>query len=133
MAQRCLKPETGVSIPSSYTSYLAPMISSKLWNSARNMEIGMPSSPMAAGINRGLETPFVVHFHNAHVIAAAQPLFSVSTPQRIHTHTHTHTRTHTQSIYKSAPNHPSIAALFPRINFTAIFAILFVKILDIRY
>jgi protein arginine N-methyltransferase 5 len=50
-AQRFLAPG-GISIPSAYTSYLAPVTSSKLWNDVR-----------AYKDLKHLETPYVVKFH----------------------------------------------------------------------
>ena len=35
-AEKCLRPE-GISIPANYTSFLAPISSSKIWNSAREL------------------------------------------------------------------------------------------------
>lgn len=62
-AQRCLK-SSGVSIPAEYTSFIAPISSSKLWTSARDLLEG-----------KGLETPYVVKLHNYHQVAPAAPLF----------------------------------------------------------
>jgi len=42
-AQKFLKPG-GVSIPQSYTSYIAPLTSSKLWNDAK---VGPHTSPLS--------------------------------------------------------------------------------------
>lgn len=67
-AQRLLKPD-GISIPSSYTSFIAPMSSSRLWMGARDM----PD-------RKGLETPFVVKFHNCHVLTQSLPLFTFVHP-----------------------------------------------------
>ena len=69
-AQRFLN-KNGIMIPSNYTSYLAPMSSSKLWMNARDI-----SSNNTNGINGlSLETPFVVKFHNCNVLTEAKPLF----------------------------------------------------------
>lgn len=67
-AQRCLK-STGVSIPAEYTSFIAPISSSKLWTSARDLLDG-----------KGLETPYVVKLHNYHQVARAAPLFVFKHP-----------------------------------------------------
>eukprot|EP01041_Mallomonas_annulata_P008129 gene8129-16686_t len=67
-AQICLKPG-GISIPSSYTSYLAPISSSKLWNNAKEALEG-----------KGLETPYVVKLHNYYQMSLAQPVFTFNHP-----------------------------------------------------
>jgi len=59
-AQRFLRPHTGVSIPCDYTSYLAPLAASKLWNEAKHSKT--IDSPLKA-----LETAYVVKMHNAKV------------------------------------------------------------------
>jgi hypothetical protein len=50
-AQRLLKPD-GISIPASYTSFLAPVTTSKLWDAVRNYKD-----------LEHCETPYVVKFH----------------------------------------------------------------------
>lgn len=56
-AMRFLKPD-GISIPSSYSAHLAPLSSSKLYNSARiSREI------------KGMETPYVVMFQNVNILS----------------------------------------------------------------
>lgn len=56
-AMRFLKPD-GISIPSSYTAYLAPLSSSKLYNAAReSREL------------KGVETPYVVMFQNVNLLS----------------------------------------------------------------
>jgi len=67
-AQRFLKPG-GVCIPQSYTSYLAPITSSKLWNDAK-----------ARGGLAAMETPYVVKLHRHALVAAAQPVFTFMHP-----------------------------------------------------
>ncbi|KAF5359278.1 hypothetical protein D9756_003377 [Leucocoprinus leucothites] len=57
-AQRFLKP-TGISIPSSYTSHLAPLSSSKLYNEARASKNAVES----------LETPYVVMFQAVNILS----------------------------------------------------------------
>jgi protein arginine N-methyltransferase 5 len=71
-AQRVLKP-TGISIPTEYTSYLAPMASSKLWMNARDMMTD----------KKGLETPFVVSFFNTHILTESKPLFKFTHPNKV--------------------------------------------------
>jgi protein arginine N-methyltransferase 5 len=48
----------GISIPSSYTSYLAPLSSSKLYNEAR-----------ASKDSKGMETPYVVMFQAIDILS----------------------------------------------------------------
>ncbi|EEH58924.1 uncharacterized protein MICPUCDRAFT_45363 [Micromonas pusilla CCMP1545] len=67
-AQRFLK-EGGVSIPQSYTSYLAPMTSSKLWNDAK-----------AYGDLAHMETPYVVKLHRYSLIADPEEVFTFHHP-----------------------------------------------------
>jgi type II protein arginine methyltransferase len=67
--QRLLKAD-GVMIPSSYTSYIAPVSSPRLWMGARDM----PSKV-------GLETPFVVKFHRCDVLTDALPVFTFTHPK----------------------------------------------------
>lgn len=50
--------DTGISIPCAYTSYLAPISSEKLHNEAKTF-----------GDLQHFETPYVVKFHNANVLA----------------------------------------------------------------
>jgi len=72
-AQKFLKP-SGISIPCSYTSYIGPLQSSKLYNEVRNCKDEM-KGPMA-----GFETPYVVHFQNRYELAPPQPLFTFTHP-----------------------------------------------------
>lgn len=73
-AERLLK-EDGISIPSSYTSYLAPLHSSKLWNEAKMCaEMGKP-------LDSQFETPYVVRLHNYCLISEPQPLFTFHHPR----------------------------------------------------
>lgn len=68
--QSFLRPHTGVMIPQSYESYLAPMAAAKLWSSARDM--------VPLGDTRsGLDSPYVVNLHSCHVVTEAKPLFKV--------------------------------------------------------
>lgn len=68
-AQWLLKEGTGVCIPMSYTSYLAPLTSSKLWNDVK-----------AYSELKYFETAFVVKFHNVYVAARPQPVFTFAHP-----------------------------------------------------
>ncbi len=67
-AQKCLKPQ-GVSIPSSYTSFVAPISAAKLWKGVSEMLEG-----------RGVDTPFVVKLHSYFQSADPQPLFRFDHP-----------------------------------------------------
>jgi len=67
-AQRYLKPG-GISIPVDYTSYVAPLSSSKLWNEVRNFR------DLAH-----FETPYVVKVHNAFEMAPTQPCMYFAHP-----------------------------------------------------
>jgi len=67
-AVRYLKP-TGISIPSSYVSTVAPLSSSKLWNEVRGLrEL------------KHFETPYVVKVHNAYQMAPSQKVFYFEHP-----------------------------------------------------
>eukprot|EP01065_Artemidia_motanka_P035261 TRINITY_DN43169_c0_g1_i1.p1 TRINITY_DN43169_c0_g1~~TRINITY_DN43169_c0_g1_i1.p1 ORF type:complete len:626 (+),score=132.34 TRINITY_DN43169_c0_g1_i1:45-1880(+) len=68
-AQHALKP-TGLSIPSSYRSFLAPVQTVKLH-----------ADLTASSDARVLETPFAVRLHSAHLLGGAQQLFSFSHPK----------------------------------------------------
>jgi len=72
-AQKFLKP-TGVSIPTSYTSYIGPIQSSKLYNEYRNSK-DETRHPKAA-----FETPYVVHLLNRLELAPPQSLFTFTHP-----------------------------------------------------
>ncbi|KAI5477106.1 hypothetical protein MNV49_006834 [Pseudohyphozyma bogoriensis] len=62
---RCLKPD-GISIPSSYTSFLAPISSAKL-----HAEIaGTPPAPSAQSDSKATEQPYVVMFSAYHMLSA---------------------------------------------------------------
>jgi len=67
-AQRYLKPG-GISIPCDYTSYVAPLSSSKLWNEVKNFKDLLH-----------FETPYVVKVHNAFEMAETKPCFYFSHP-----------------------------------------------------
>lgn len=67
-AQHILK-EGGISIPSDYTSYVAPISSVKLFNEVSNY-----NNP------KNFETAYVVKFHAAHVFTSAKPCFTFEHP-----------------------------------------------------
>eukprot|EP01111_Echinosteliopsis_oligospora_P016075 TRINITY_DN6562_c0_g1_i1.p1 TRINITY_DN6562_c0_g1~~TRINITY_DN6562_c0_g1_i1.p1 ORF type:complete len:633 (+),score=164.75 TRINITY_DN6562_c0_g1_i1:120-2018(+) len=71
-AQKFLK-ATGVSIPCAYTSYLSPMSSEKLHNEVKNY-----------GDLAHFETPYVCKYHNAHILAESQPVFTFIHPNVDH-------------------------------------------------
>ncbi|KAF4522873.1 hypothetical protein B566_EDAN012808 [Ephemera danica] len=74
-AQHLLK-DDGISIPSSYTSYISPVQSSKLHNEVLNCK-DRTKHPMAH-----FETPYVVHLQNRYTLAPVQPLFTFYHPNR---------------------------------------------------
>uniref|UniRef100_A0A8C8SP82 Protein arginine N-methyltransferase 5 n=1 Tax=Pelusios castaneus TaxID=367368 RepID=A0A8C8SP82_9SAUR len=72
-AQHCLR-AGGVSIPCTYTSYLAPISSSKLYNEVRACR-EKDRHPEAQ-----FEMPYVVRLHNFHQLAPPQPCFTFHHP-----------------------------------------------------
>uniref|UniRef100_A0A8C5H436 Protein arginine N-methyltransferase 5 n=1 Tax=Gouania willdenowi TaxID=441366 RepID=A0A8C5H436_GOUWI len=72
-AQHFLK-EDGVSIPCSYTSFLAPLSSSKLYNEVRGCR-EHDKDPQSH-----FETPYVVRLHNFHELSEPQPCFTFTHP-----------------------------------------------------
>ena len=68
-AQLYLKPG-GVSIPCEYTSYVAPLSSSKLWNEVAKL----------GGRREHFETTYVVRAHTAWAMCDAQPCFTFTHP-----------------------------------------------------
>ncbi|KAK3861183.1 hypothetical protein Pcinc_032814 [Petrolisthes cinctipes] len=72
-AQKFLK-EGGISIPYSYTSYLSPLQSPKLYNEIRNCR------EKDKHFLAHFETPYVVYLHNKKELAAPQPLFTFTHP-----------------------------------------------------
>lgn len=64
--------ESGVSIPSSYTSFLAPISSTKLHNEVK--EFG--------NLQRDMETSYVVKIHRGKLVSPPQPLFTFRHPNR---------------------------------------------------
>eukprot|EP01117_Protostelium_nocturnum_P013830 TRINITY_DN5206_c0_g1_i2.p1 TRINITY_DN5206_c0_g1~~TRINITY_DN5206_c0_g1_i2.p1 ORF type:complete len:626 (+),score=226.31 TRINITY_DN5206_c0_g1_i2:52-1929(+) len=69
-AQRFLK-EGGISIPTSYTSYLAPITSSKLWNEVKAWKEA-----------KSFETPYVVKLHNFYQLDEAKECFTFVHPNK---------------------------------------------------
>uniref|UniRef100_M4C5E2 Protein arginine N-methyltransferase n=1 Tax=Hyaloperonospora arabidopsidis (strain Emoy2) TaxID=559515 RepID=M4C5E2_HYAAE len=62
--------ENGISIPCEYTSYVAPVMSSKLWN-----EVKVHDSL------KSFETPYVVRLHNFYALAPTQRCFRFTHPK----------------------------------------------------
>lgn len=73
-AQRFLKPGSGVSIPQSYSSFLAPLQSSKIFNEIKT------NRPHDKTLENIYETPYVVHLANYYQIAPSQRLFTFIHP-----------------------------------------------------
>lgn len=69
-AQRFLK-KGGISIPQSYTSYLAPIMSSKIFNEIRQ------NRPAEKSLVSLYETPYVIHLVNYYQIASSQVNFNL--------------------------------------------------------
>lgn len=74
-AQRFLK-EDGISIPVSYTSWVAPVQSLKLFNEIRN------SRPSDKTLQNCFETPYVVHIVNKYKIDNSKKLFTFKHPNK---------------------------------------------------
>ncbi|XP_054276086.1 protein arginine N-methyltransferase 5-like [Macrosteles quadrilineatus] len=76
-AQKFLK-DDGISIPCSYTSYLAPVQNPRLWGevAARFRDPNKVSETM------NFEMPWVVHQQNRYPLAPTQPLFTYHHPNR---------------------------------------------------
>lgn len=73
-AQRFLKKNGGISIPAAYTSYIAPIQSSKLFNEIQN------NRPLDKSLLSVFETPYVVHLVNRYQIAEPKSLFKFTHP-----------------------------------------------------
>ncbi|KAK6176914.1 hypothetical protein SNE40_015120 [Patella caerulea] len=74
-AQRFLK-DDGISIPCKYTSYLAPLQSSKLHNEVRMAKEKEKIS------DSSFEMPYVVRLHNCHILSPPKPVFTFVHPNR---------------------------------------------------
>lgn len=72
-AQKCLKPD-GISIPRDYTSFVAPIATTKLWTTAKNFNLSNST------IANGLDTAYVVRFKSCYQFAEAKPLFVFEHP-----------------------------------------------------
>lgn len=74
-AQRFLK-DDGISIPCSYTSWVAPVQSIKLYNEIRNSKTPDKSA------QTNFETPYVVHIVNNYKIDSSKALFTFYHPNK---------------------------------------------------
>jgi len=74
-AENLFKPDA-VSIPCSYTSWIGPLQSSKLYNEVR-ASVDADKNPQAH-----FETPYVVHLQNRTELAKPQPLFTFDHPSQ---------------------------------------------------
>lgn len=72
-SQHVMKPD-GISIPCSYTSWVSPIQSSKLYQEVRG------SADQEKNPEAHFETPYVVHLQNFYEIAQPQPLFTFDHP-----------------------------------------------------
>ncbi len=70
----CFPVDDGISIPCSYTSFLAPLSSSKLYNEVRGCR-ERDKDPECH-----FETPYVVRLHNFHQLADPKPCFTFVHP-----------------------------------------------------
>jgi protein arginine N-methyltransferase 5 len=76
-AQSFLHPD-GISIPAKYTSFIAPISSSKLWNEVKSLHDSSSHHPP----HKSYETPYVVRLHQIFSFAAPQPCFVFEHPNR---------------------------------------------------
>ena len=74
-AENLFKPDA-ISIPSSYTSWIGPLHSSKLYNEVRS-SFDSDKHPLAH-----FESPYVVHLQNRTVLAEPQALFTFEHPSK---------------------------------------------------
>lgn len=61
--------ENGISIPCEYTSFVSPIMSSKLWNEVKGQDT-----------LKSFETPYVVRLHNFYALAPTQKCFRFTHP-----------------------------------------------------
>jgi protein arginine N-methyltransferase 5 len=71
-AQRLLKPDTGISIPCEYTSFVSPVMTPRLWNEVRSFSDEL----------KAYETPYVVKLHNFSALSPAQACFTFVHPNK---------------------------------------------------
>ena len=67
----------GVCIPSSYTSFLAPVSSAKL-----HLEVSVLKDKEKAYPLANFETPYVVQLHNSNILAEPQACFNFEHPNK---------------------------------------------------
>jgi protein arginine N-methyltransferase 5 len=80
----CCKPST-ISIPMQYTSFLAPISSVRLHTEAKQQAQVPHDGAQPLGIQRAMETTYVVRTHAASQTHAEQPCWVFSHPLRVHT------------------------------------------------
>ncbi|XP_055696144.1 protein arginine N-methyltransferase 5 isoform X2 [Lutzomyia longipalpis] len=81
-AQVHLKPD-GISIPSSYTSHIEPIMSSKLYNQVRLVTKTEDQNMQLRGKSKVMETTYVVYMKNVfHIADEPKPLFTFHHPNR---------------------------------------------------
>lgn len=78
----CCKPST-VSIPMQYTSFLAPVSSVRLHTEAKQQSLVPHDGAQPLGIQRAMETSYVVRTHAASQTHAEQPCWVFNHPHRV--------------------------------------------------
>ncbi|XP_066254290.1 protein arginine N-methyltransferase 5 [Euwallacea similis] len=73
-AQRFLRPETGISIPHQYTSFITPVQSLKIFNEIKNNRL--PDKTL----RQCYETPYIVHLANYYQLGPTEELFVFNHP-----------------------------------------------------
>lgn len=74
-AQPMLK-DDGISIPCSYTSYVAPLQSLQIYNETRR------SKDVTNRVGYSMETPYVVRLRNCQILSSPQPAFTFEHPKK---------------------------------------------------
>lgn len=80
-AQKHMKPD-GISIPCKSTSYINPIMSSRLYNSVRRVDFTVNNREHIHVYMTQAETPYVVYVKNAYNIDEPQPVFTFVHPNR---------------------------------------------------
>uniref|UniRef100_A0A336KEH4 Protein arginine N-methyltransferase n=1 Tax=Culicoides sonorensis TaxID=179676 RepID=A0A336KEH4_CULSO len=80
-AQKHLKPD-GISIPSSSTSFINPVMSTKLHNGVRMIDRMIHPRDKNANVVSNFESTYVVYPKNVYYIADPQPLFTFNHPNK---------------------------------------------------
>jgi len=78
-AQKFLKPG-GIMIPKSYTSYICPVMSSKIWQSVRKSAIRMDLGVVSTCVVQ-FETPYVCNLRTRYEIAKPMKVFHFEHPR----------------------------------------------------